>query len=281
MDVQSEGILNVSNLLVVGGEREITLSWQNPPYNFDSIVIVRSTSFFPSDPTDGTVVFNALNDYFVDTDVELGVIYYYAVFTKVGDSYSSGSLGSASLSSAGLGIDSLPNDLFAGVIELPRSSVDPMFENFSLADLILLQNGKNLEFVSNKAEVDGDKNLKFSIPYGKLPEILKTIAVTMYDPIDKSKTFSFLLRINKDKTFYEAVIGPLGRSGEYTFGLAILDHQNRGLKKLFGTISAFYSSHGLFGALSGSMVYVFYSISALITIAAALLVRFLYFRKTV
>ena len=74
--------LNVTNLQAAGGETAITLTWNNPQINFDSVRIVRSELFYPKDLVDGKVVYEGAAEKFVDTDVVYGKTYYYTVFAK-------------------------------------------------------------------------------------------------------------------------------------------------------------------------------------------------------
>ena len=76
------------------------------------------------------------------------------------------------------------------------------------------------------------------LDYKKLPEVLKTLAITLRDPDDPQKIFHFLLRVNSDKTSYEASIAPLERDGLFGMGVTVLDHKNRGLKKLSGILKS-------------------------------------------
>jgi len=227
---------NVSNFLAVGGPQRITLSWQNPRSHFDLVRIVKSTRFYPNDPLDGEIVYEGRAEEFVDFAALSVTAYYYTAFVKRGAAFSSGSVASATLLKPGE--RSTVKDLFAGIVELSSDLISPLFQKFSLADVDFIQDGEKLPVINNSVEIRGDRNLKISIDYAKVPEILKTIAITMYDPAERAKTFSFLLRVNPEKTAYEAVIGPLGRDGRFTFGLAILDHKNQGLKKLAGTLVA-------------------------------------------
>ena len=86
--------------------------------------------------------------------------------------------------------------------------------------------------------MNGSENLTIRLAYAKVPEILKTIGITLSDPQDPSKVFPFLLRVNADATYYEATIGPLGRSGNYALNIAVLDYQNQGLKRIGGNLRA-------------------------------------------
>lgn len=279
-------VSNVANLRVIGGPERITLSWQNPPTNFDQIRIVRSDKFFPRDPFDGEIVFEGRAEEFVDTDFDPekdrkdGKIFYYTVFTENAGRFSSGVIVSASLLSPGE--RSKVKDFFAGIVELSKDLIHPLLEKFSLIDIDFIQDNEKLSVIDDTVEIKGDRTLKVSIAYEKVPEILKTIAMTMYDPDDSSKTFSFLLRINEEKTAYEALIAPLGRGGRYTFGLAILDHKNQGLKKLAGLIVAAVPSVSVDGAgnLSDTMRNIFYGLSAvLILFGLAVMLGFFDRRK--
>ena len=71
-----------------------------------------------------------------------------------------------------------------------------------------------------------------------MPEILKNIVFAISDPKDASKVFTFLLRVNKDKTDFEATIGPLKESNTFGLNIMVLDFQNKGLKKLQGSLVA-------------------------------------------
>jgi hypothetical protein len=62
--------------------------------------------------------------------------------------------------------------------------------------------------------------------------------VTFRHPNDTTSSFSFLLRINKDKTFYEASIAPLRTEGKYPVAVAIFDHQTQKLFSLQDTLFA-------------------------------------------
>lgn len=227
-------IENVSNLVAISAPERITLTWKNPRSPFDRIRVVRSDRFYPHDPFAGDVVYEGRAQSFVDTNVVADTTYYYGVFTLRAGEFSSGAVASAALLKPGE--RSTVKDFFAGIVELSKDLIHPILNQFSVRDIDFFQDGVKLPVVDGAVDIRGDRNIKVSVDYHKVPEILKTIAVTMYDPEDNSKSFSFLLRVNKDKTAYEALIAPLERPGRYTFGLAILDHKNQGLKKVAGVI---------------------------------------------
>ena len=121
--------------------------------------------------------------------------------------------------------------------EFPQAlEVHPAFQSLTLCDFDFFQGGQKLACVDNKVSIDGGKDLTVSIDYEKLPEVLKTIGLTLRDPLDPARTFSFLLRVEQDKTAYLATLSPLLDGGVYELNVTILDHQNQGLKKLRGDL---------------------------------------------
>ena len=217
----------------------IKLSWKNPDDpRFDSVRIVRSETFFPRDQFDGVPVYEGKGQLFNDPDVTVGKTYYYAIFAKGRDGlFSSGALAKARIAPAGeIVISATSTDPFANI---PQSAnVDPRVKGLILADFDFIQEGKILAQVGDTVAVNGSENLIVRLKYEKVPEILKTIAITLADPKDPSKVFPFLLRVNADKSAYEANLAPLGRSGDYGMSIVILDYQDQGLKRIGGNLQA-------------------------------------------
>ncbi|MDE1941102.1 MAG: four helix bundle protein, partial [Patescibacteria group bacterium] len=228
---------NPTRFAATAEQSDIALSWQNPSDpRFAKVRVVRSEAFFPKDQNDGTPVYEGSAQSFVDTGVETGKTYYYAIFAEGADGqFSSGALAQARISAAGQ--LSLPFDPFAA---LPQAqSTDPLIKALSLSDFQFIQDGKVLSTVNgHTVAVNGSENLTIRLSYDMVPEVLKTIAFTLTDPSDPSKVFPFLLRVNKDKTYYEATIAPLGRSGEYGLQIVVLDYQDQSLKRINGNIMA-------------------------------------------
>lgn len=228
---------NPINFVAIQNDSSIDLSWNNPPdKDLKEIRIIRSDIFYPKDVLDGKEIYRGLGESYIDRDVEKGKLYFYTIFAvdKNGN-YASGAIAHARISLPGEAVDYTPYIYDF----LPKSPiVDQMIEELSLLDFEFIQEGKILSFEQNTVSLTGDKPFTVRLPYEKVPEVLKTISVTLYDPIDPSKVFSFLLRINKEKNGYEAVIAPLGRSGNYGMHISILDHKNQGLKKIDGNLVA-------------------------------------------
>lgn len=211
----------------------IDLSWKNPPDpDFDLVRIVRSETFFPSNPFEGIVVYEGRGTATTDTNVREGVTYYYSIFArdKAGN-FSEGSIARAKL------IVGIPPEPSPPPLEdfPPAPFVPPLIQEFDLFHIDFIQDGKKIPYIGlDQVPIDGRKDLTVSVDYERLPEILKTLAITVVDPEDPTKTFSFLLRVTPDKTAYRTTLAPFERGGVYAFDVHILDHQNQGLKKLDG-----------------------------------------------
>jgi chitodextrinase len=273
----AETVPNPTNFTATPGEREIFLSWNNPQIpDFEEVRIMRSESFFPGDPFDGQVIYEGRGISFTDSDVEIGKRYYYAIFTKTSDGkYSSGALDDAIILRPG---EPIPGEV---IDEIPQAPVvHPAIEALSLLDFDFIQEGQekqHFDVNGGTVVIDGSKNLTISLDYGKVPEILKTILITLTDPDDATKKFSFLLRVNEEKTRYIATIGPLGKSGKYGVRISIVDYKNQGLKKIEGSLIAsvarsFLPSQGnFFSVFISFIIERFWNLLLLIVLIAIIL----------
>ena len=233
-------LTNVTDFRAIPKENSIALSWKNPSSPvFDSVRIVRSDKFFPRDILDGSTIFEGSLENYQDQDVVVGVTYYYSIFAKDSDgNYSSGVLAQARIKPAGeIGGPATSTDPF---IDIPvLMNVHPAISKLTISDFDFIQSSIKLENTGTGVVIDGSKNLTISLNYNKVPEILKTIAITLIDPDDSTQVFPFLLRVNKDKTAYDATLAPLGKSGTYKMKITVLDYKNQGLKKIDGSLKAF------------------------------------------
>jgi fibronectin type 3 domain-containing protein len=233
----AEGQANPTNLTSVALSRSILLKWNNPSENaFDEVRLVRSTSFYPSDPFDGETVYEGRAAVYEDKNVEIGKRYYYALFAKgKNGEYSSGIVTN--------NLIALPGQTEEGVDVIDAlpvaTKVHQLINALRFVDFDFIQDGTRLAGSGADAVmIDGTKNLTISLDYGKVPEVLKSILITLEHPQNPGKTFSFLLRVNKEKSSYSATIAPLGDSGKYGVRIAVVDYKNQGLKKLTGSLFA-------------------------------------------
>jgi chitodextrinase len=234
-----EFVPNPTDFKAQARQADIALSWTNPKDpDFEEVRLLRSTVFFPANPSDGQVIYEGDLEGIIDSDVNVGVTYYYSIFARDRNGlYSSGSVARARVLLPGevVGPDGNIYD------ELPKSpTTHPLIDSLTFLDFDFIQDGRRITTFSGKSQVtvDGGKNLTVSLDYEKVPELLKSIIVTLTHPSDKEKTFSFLLRVNDEKTKYVATIGPLGESGIYNVYISIVDYKNQGLKQILGNLLA-------------------------------------------
>lgn len=110
----------------------------------------------------------------------------------------------------------------------------PEVEKIDLTDFHLSQNGALLLPEEGKIEVTAKDPVEFGLSYEKLPEALKTIMVTLKDG---ERSFSFLLRVNKEKTVYEGSIYPPATPGTYPVVFHIFNYKNQTIKRIEGFLN--------------------------------------------
>jgi hypothetical protein len=241
---------NVINFETISGDSQITLRWENPPdTDFKGVKIMRSEEFYPVNPWEGTLVYDDKGNSFLDTGLMNSQRYYYTAFAydKAGN-YASGAAASAVPSKEK---PAFPPEQIMTEKECQESGYywydnscheepellppPPEIEELKLEDFDFFQKGVRLPLIEgNKIELEKEEPLTVSIDYEKVPEVLKTIMVTLEK---EEKTFSFLLRVNQKKTVYQAAIVPPG-PGVYPLVVTVLDYKNQALKKMFGQLSA-------------------------------------------
>lgn len=217
----------------------VRLSWSNPKDpDFSSVRVVRSEEFYPQDQTDGVLVYEGTGTQVYDSEIEEGETYYYSIFARdENGNYSSGAVTQVSVPASGEVLPPEPKDIFD---QFPESDdVHPKIQELTLQDFEFIQEGERIIPSENGLiPVDGSKNITVRLDYDKVPELLKTIGITLQHPQDKEQAFSFLLRINEDKTAYEATIGALEETGSYDAHITVLDYKNRASKRLNGDLVA-------------------------------------------
>lgn len=308
---------NPSALAATPALTTISLTWVNPPdVDFQAVRILRRTSGYPANPTDGVLVYDGGAQSFVDSGLATGTTYYYTAFARDTTlNYSSGSIVSATTNTGvtppatcfdGImnqnetGIDTggvcappppppPPATCYDGIMNQDETGIDtggvcttpppppggtstttpptPIFPpitsttsgpfiNFpatgtpsaailaiTLNDFIFTQVGVTdvvLPIRNGVVRTNGEKNVRVSINYNKLPDVLKTIAITITDPNQNNKELSYLLSVNSGKTAYEVVIPIFAVDGKYPFTINIVDHENKGIARLLGIFDVYF-----------------------------------------
>jgi len=247
---------NVSNFEAIAGDGQIILKWQNPvDPDFKAVRIMRGEGFYPQDPEQGKLVYDNEEASFVDTGLINGKRYYYTAFAyDFSGNFSSGAIASA----VPFKIKPLPPEeiftekecLEAGYYwydetchrEPKMVPPPPEVEEITIDDFDFIQAGRKIPVIDGKLEIKKEEPLEILINYDKVPEVLKTVTVTLEKG---EKFFSFLLRINKEKTTYLATLMPPEDPGVYPITIAVLDYKNQTLKRILGQLIVFESAFPL------------------------------------
>lgn len=218
--------LNVSNLEAIAGDKKIYLKWKNPPdKDFSGIKIVGSTEFYPSSPEEGILLYQGKGESFLAIGLTNDIRYYYTVF-----SYDqAGNLSSGAVVSAVPFEEGVPPPPPPPPPSPPPPTV-PEIEKLTFEDFDFQQAGERIIFEKGAIiKVRAEEPLAIFLDYEKVPEVLKTIMITLEK---ENKSFSFLLRIDSQKTKYQAVILVPPEAGVYNLTFDILDYKNQTLKKI-------------------------------------------------
>lgn len=229
---QATFVPNVVRLEGVVEENDVVLKWllpENTPIK--SIRVVRSHLGFPTDINDGAIVFDGISTTVRDVGaLQFYSSQYYSVFVVGEDgTISSGAVALMRQNEAVVvlngegvatttGSSSLPGSL--GVEEIPLFGLE-------LENILLEQDGQRFSFFSDKVDLINTQDFTISIARDALPEHLKSIIVTLTDPTDQRRSYSFLLRINKAGTAYEAMVAPLGVVGASRLQVEIFDFERK------------------------------------------------------
>jgi len=216
---------NISRFRAEVDKQDAVLSWENPRQDFSYVRIVRSPIFFPTDANDGYVVYQGAAERFVDRDVFVthNRLYYTAFAYDAAGNRSSGATAFVQVIERGGESVVIEDPIKEEVPTTTTPTRDPI--TISLDDIIIIQSGAVIESVSGTYLVDTTLPFTIRAPYEIFPEHLKAIQITIYHPVDENISYSYLLRINSDKTAYEAVIDNLNFSGTIPLRLAVYDYQ--------------------------------------------------------
>ena len=233
------GPANVNRFKAVGSGDDVDLSWQVPVgEQYSYVRIVRSHIHFPTHPLDGSIVYQGTGEGFTDDGVlrQFSPVYYTAFVVDSAGNVSSGAIAKVYAGDTGVvvrpGEGSAPPTPGSGTVTEPNSDgfipgahVPTGTRMPDISEIYLIQNGNQISFDEEHIELDNAEAFTLSIPKSVVSDNLKTIVVTFTDPTDSRQTSSFLLRINKDNTAYEAVVAPLGLEGMSRIIIDIYDYE--------------------------------------------------------
>ena len=234
----------------------IELNWIKPSdLDLAAVRVVRQTSFFPTAPDEGVLIYEGLGSFFLNLDVTAGTRYYYTIFARDEAGQYSAGIVASEIVPAETDDDGEEEEEDTGDDDEPsggangeEATTTSPFEELPQAEEIPPEIGK-LSFVfaqdgatpfifseGTRLTLNGALNTTIYTGYANLPEVLKTIGVSLQHPRDPSKIFSFLLRINDEKTRYTGTSGPLLDPGEYVATIYLIDHKFARLAKVKGSV---------------------------------------------
>lgn len=257
---------NVLNFQAQKNGTGVRLSWTLPVFDrMQAVIIIRSDSGIPTGLGDGAVIYNGLGTSVQDPDIVLGADYYYlALVRSIDGNYSSGSLVNYSapeiVEPEPVVDPASPDPGGGGGRRRGIIAVEPVsvFEQLPVATsssevvvselFKVLQPGEKNKLFNDGSflKVRGNKQITISVDYEKMPEVLKTIGITLYNVKDPDLQLSFLLRVNKEQTAYEATIGPLPEDGVYSISVYLINYDDQTIRKYSGQL-AVVGSAGLSG----------------------------------
>ena len=211
---------------------DVLLSWQLPlSVPIASVRVVSNPLGYPSDINDGEVVYEGLEVEVRDKNALKNYpSKYYTVFViDVDRNVSSGAVVFVKKTTSEIETDraTVPITISSSSATSTTEIKEIAVLGFDVSNINILQNDVNFDFLTERINLSYHDSFVISIPSKSLPDHLKSIVVTLLDPTDHRRSYSFLLRINKDKTAYEATIAPLNVLGASRIQVEIFDFEKK------------------------------------------------------
>ena len=234
---------NVTDLRTVVENVSVYVSWKNPTVtDFDKVRVVRNHLFYPTDPTDGFIVYEGGDESMFDAiALESNTIQYYTVFTYDKD----GNVSSGAITFAQRGDTAVPGITSESDVsetgtdvasDTTGSSTDPdtiPITGLSFSDVTFWQDGARLPQGDGNVVVHDDLPVTVQLASELLPQHLKTVTVTIYNSSDESN--AYILRINGSGSAYETRIATLPE-GVYTAKFSLYDFKQQTQSSFSGEI---------------------------------------------
>jgi hypothetical protein len=119
--------------------------------------------------------------------------------------------------------ESLPLEEATSTVDEGRVTPDMLMPS---AERVFVEQGeRTFTLGQSNIGLDDEQPFLVYVPASVVSGNLKSIIVTMVDPTDNRVRHSFLLRINKDRSAYEALIEPLGLVGKSRIVVEIYDYE--------------------------------------------------------
>ncbi len=186
--------LNVADFRIFTAPTGIGLRWNNvSDLEYEYVRIIRSTTGYPHNPSDGKVVYEGKGQSFVDINVLEGVRYYYAAFVRNQSSqYSSGVL--RTVIKYKNGITPLDSDVgfpFENDNQIDTAIPSNVFQ-LTHQDIDFIQNNTKISFISSVVPVNSSIPLIVSVP--KFNNSVVFLTMTSSD-----QTYLFAYNVSDDR----------------------------------------------------------------------------------
>tara|TARA_B100002051_G_scaffold276785_1_gene328010 strand:+ start:509 stop:2095 length:1587 start_codon:yes stop_codon:yes gene_type:complete len=223
---------NVSGFLATANESDVQLSWEMPAGDHIAFVrIVRSHLGVPEFPSNGAIVYQGGANEYIDEGVlsDYSEVYYTAFVYDNNGRVSSGAVASVAYILGDevifdIGIDGDAVDVPIFVVDDDR--VHPTTKMPELDEVIVTQLSADYVLAEAPLHFNNHDAMIVSVPVETIAGNLKSIIVSISDPSNNRDSYSYLLRINNDRTAYEAVVANPGVAGKAQIQLAIYDYES-------------------------------------------------------
>lgn len=232
--------VNVSRFTALTSGDDVKLEWESPPSDYQYVRIVRNHLGFPVHAQDGVIIYQGKGDTYTDSAIlqQFSPAYYTAFVVDMYGNVSSGAIARAyayDVSGVPTDAPSIPSDIQGreeqpGVPEGTSVVIDPVLQGDArmpdLSEILIVQGAEDFTFGDAELVLDSNQSFIISIPKDAVTVNLKTIIVSITDPTDSRKSYSFLLRINKEKTAYEAAVAALLVEGVSQVIIDVYDYKS-------------------------------------------------------
>lgn len=200
---------NVFGLTAWQEGKDVILEWTNPSDDdFANVRVVRSHLFYPYDIKNGALVYQGQGSTILDKDAFLNHdILYYTVFSlDENGNISSGAIVSITKNGMKPSINYIPYETDAsGIIggDLLQIEIPEPFGDLT-PEIIEVRQEENYQTFANQISLIKNTSFVVSVPYEAVVEHLKSIIINIQPVGSYAHKSAYLLKINKDKTAYEA-----------------------------------------------------------------------------
>lgn len=230
---------NVRFFSAVRDGYDVDLSWEMPlDTEVKYVRVVRSHLGFPEYPADGAITYQGLKTSFVEEDVLnlYSPVYYTAFVYDMNGNVSSGAVAIVYAESNIVNVNKDKGDETKEIITTPaiideatttinQERVTPDMKMPQAYEISIIQGEKTFTFEDTPVYLTNTLPFTISLSKNSVAGNLKSIIATVIDPTDTRESYSYLLRINKDQSAYEAIIPSFSVLGKSQIKLEIYDYE--------------------------------------------------------